>query len=81
MPSEEIPLVKLHRMQIGKNGVSVESQCLTLRKNIYNAKHVILLVRTAGEEGTLSKTSAGNILHIEVYFLLGDYFITPFDYP
>jgi len=41
----------------------------------------ILLVGTTGGEGTLSKTSAGNILHIEVYFLLGDYFITPFDYP
>lgn len=78
---EEIPWVKLHRMQMRKNGVSMESLRLTLRKNIYNAKHVILLVGIAGGEGTFSKTSAGNILQIEVCFLLGDCFIASLDYP
>ena len=64
-----------------KNDVSKESVHLTFRKNIYTAKHVTLLVGIAGGEGTFSKTSAGNILQIEVCFLLGDCFIASLDYP
>lgn len=81
MTLEEMPEVKLHRMQMRKNRVSKDSVCLTLSRNIGDARHVILLVGTAGEEGALYKTSAGNISRIELCFLSGDCFIASLDYP
>lgn len=81
MALEKIPEFKLHSMQMRKNDVSKDSLRLTLSKNSYDAKHVILLVGIAREEGALYKTSTGNILRIELCFLLGDCFIASLDYP